>query len=266
MVAGGVCLHRRGRGHRGHDAGQPRGVRQPPDRAAHAARRVAAGHVGRALRAPSARTVPARADRRRRDGPSGRRPATARAAAGEGVPMVFRTRRPWRWSGWRRSWATARAGFSSTGARRTSSWRASSRVPSAVDAKRSSSRSTPRCSAGARATSTSASCRFCAGWGSPIHQRPGVPAVGGGQGSAAPRRRGGPAAATDSERPVDSLSLIRRRISRESVQRFVEIYAAAVAQLGRPALPARADQVPSCSGASLTSTTHAVRSTSASTA
>ena len=62
-------------------------------------------------------------------------------------------------------WATPPAGSSSTGPRRTSSSRASSAAPRRPAARRSSSRSTRRCSAGAPATSTSATLPFLLGKG-----------------------------------------------------------------------------------------------------
>ena len=66
----------------------------------------------------------------------------------------------------RARWATRRAGSSSTGAPPTSSSRASCRAPKRAGAARSCSPSTRRCSAGASATSTSRTCRSCAGRGS----------------------------------------------------------------------------------------------------
>ena len=148
-------------------AGQERTARANPDafgrwsdRAAHAARHHGARHVGRAVRPPAAGTAAARADRRPGDGaprcrPRGRRGGVvARPADGvldPGVPVDGGLRRgdggsP-RW--FQLYWSSSDdlvASFLSAGR-------------GGPAARPSSSRSTRTCSAGGRATSTSATCR-----------------------------------------------------------------------------------------------------------
>ncbi|CAA9507936.1 MAG: Lactate 2-monooxygenase, partial [uncultured Solirubrobacteraceae bacterium] len=74
-------VHRGRRRHRRDHAGEPAGVRQAPDRPAHAARRLEARSADRAARPHDAEPVPRRADRRARDGrPQGRRRRRPRGA------------------------------------------------------------------------------------------------------------------------------------------------------------------------------------------
>ena len=215
------------------DARQPGGVRPLADRAAHAARRVGARHERRAVRAHAAVAVPARADRRARDGAPRCR---ARGGAGGARPRACRwssrTRRRCRWRRSPRSWATRRAGSSSTGARATSSSRASSRRAEACG-----------CEAIVVTLDTT-----ILGWRTrdldlgvpavparqgdrPVHERPGVhaAAVGAARRPASPSRSRNLAALQDADPvgaelsgPVRAGAPVGR--ARAAVQRFIQIY------------------------------------------
>ena len=90
----------------------------------------------------------------------------ARGARPTGVPMIFSNQASAPMEEVAAMLGDAPRWFQLYWSTPTSSSRASSRAPRRAAARRSSSRSTRRCSAGARATSTSATCRSCAARGS----------------------------------------------------------------------------------------------------
>ena len=144
------------------------GLGRVADRPADAARRLRARHVRRAVRPALPGPVPARPGRRAGDGPPAggprRRPRRARRGRPDGdlQPGVDAD------GGHRRGRCrTPRAGSSCTGRPPTTSSSHSSAAPRRRARTRSRSRSTPRCWAGARATSTSPTCPSCAARASP---------------------------------------------------------------------------------------------------
>ena len=109
--------------------------------------------------------------------------------------------------GRRAPWVARGTGTSSTGAATTTSSRASSRGPRRAAARRSSSRSTRHTSAGARATSTSGTCRSPAARASPSTRR--TPCSGGSSPSGSRPRRG-----ADAEpRPRPTPAAVRTLVS-----------------------------------------------------
>ena len=225
----------------------------PPDRPADAARRRAARRVGRAVRPPPRLAVPARARRRARARPPRRRPRRSPAPrAPTGVPMIFSNQasRPMeecaaaigdspRW--FQLYWSTSDELVESLVARAEACG-----CEAIVRHARHDDRS-----AGARATSSLAFLPFLRGQGHrAVHERPGVPPPDGATARATATRptpqptpqalRTLVAAHARVSRPVPEEPASGR--GRAAVQRFLEIYSRAVADLGRPAVPARAHE------------------------
>ena len=215
MPPRGLRLHRRRRRRRGRRRGQPRRVRPLADRAADAARRLRARHLGRALRPPPAR--PRSCSRRSacsswrtatRTSPS---PARPRA---EGVPMVFSNQASTPMEACAAELgdepALVPALLEHLGRARRELRRPRR---GAAGARRSWSRSTRRCSAGAPATSTSPTCRSCAARGSPSTRA--TPSSGGSsRTSRRPAGRRAPAAAAQRWRALGTLIQVLAQLPR----------------------------------------------------
>ena len=247
---GGVRVHRRRRRHRRDD----RAPTAPASTASGSCRGCCAtcprATRRRAVRAPARVAVPAVPDRRARDGRRrGRRGGGARRRRrGRADDLLQPGVAPDGGVRARRS-ATRRAGSSCTGARPTTWWRASCGGPRRAAARRSWSRSTRRCSAGARTTWTSPTCRSCAARGSPS-----TPATRCSGGSSPPTP---PSPATAEQPQADAGRAAHARAAHARVPGPVRVRAAlrprarrgadvradllaAVADLGGPAVPARA--------------------------
>ena len=204
-------------------------------RPADAARRLRARHVGRAVRPPPLAAVPARPGRRAGDGPpAGRRRGRARGAR-RGRAMVLSNQAS-------RPMEEVAAALGDTSRWFQLYWSTSDELVESLVARaealrlrrRSSSRWTRRCSAGARATSTSPTCRSCAARASPStratrcspgsSRRPTRPPPARSRSRGRPRGRSGRSCRWPAPTRRRFAQALRSGRARAAVQRFVAIY------------------------------------------